>query len=191
MSVNIGAEASGLLPFSTDRTSTLDQTQAHEQDNVGFEQNRYTGGQEALQGQVTGGLGAYLNSGNMPSGFTGLSQAEIDAAMLNFNRMQVPMLAAQHGSGSPAIQSAQQDFLLQLAAMGHERGAQNYINAYNVAGQYAFTPVGQDREMGEERLGSLHQTENVHETGFDPGGALESLLYAISNGGSSPAQPFP
>lgn len=146
------------------QNNSLDTTALNQQQNQSTNQqnqamNQYTAGQQALQGQVTG-MGQNLLNGNISSSF-GLPQSVYDAEIANFNRFQAPMLAAQHGAGSPAIQAAMESLQLQLAGMGAKNAFQNALGAYDAAGKYAFTPIGNNQtQIGSNSMNNVtNQTQ--------------------------------
>lgn len=187
MAITQGDQVAGTLPYGSTTTENQTQNQATVQQDAGFQQNRYTAAQQAAQGQALNSLSSVLAGGSIPSSF-GLPQSVYDAAFANFNKFQAPLLAAQHGSGTPAINSAMQELQLQLAGMAGQNAASNFQGFANTLGHYAFTPVGQD--TGATRAANTNTVTNTsrNEVGFDAGGALAALTQIL--GGGQSTNPF-
>lgn len=171
MAVGISEQSTGALPFQ----SVLNQTQttAENGSNTGFEQNRYSSGQLAAQGAGLSGLGAMLSGQSSAPASMGLPQSAYDAYMLNFNRSVAPQLAAQHGSGSPAIASMMQQGMLELAAKGGQMAVSNTLQGYDALMNYAFKPQGMDQ--GQQANRNVATTTDATETGYDWGGILGAI----------------
>jgi len=186
MSTSIQSTASGALPFQTTTTQNYSEATNQMDESKGLSQNRFTGAQEAMQNQALGGLSGILSGGSITENF-GLPQSVRDAAWFDFNKYQAPMLATQYGAGSPAIQSAQQELNLKLAAMSGQQGMSNALNAYRTGLEYAFKPTGvqEEREAEMNRLRTGQITENS--SGMDWGAALDLALSLVQ----SPAPTFP
>jgi len=137
----------------------------------------FTQGQLGLQGQA-GDLMNQILTGNTTQ--FGLPQATYDAAFANFNQYQAPQLAAQHGSGSPAIGAAMQNLQLQLAGMAGQNQTQNALNTFNSAAQYAFQPVGQNNNaigsQFQNQVNNGTQNTNTNTLTTDIGGLLGGTL---------------
>lgn len=186
MAVGISETSTGALPFQSILNQT--QTTADTGSNTGFNQNRYSAGQLAAQGSGLTGLGAMLSGQASAPASMGLPQSAYDAYMLNFNRSVAPQLAAQHGSGSPAIPSMMQQGLLELAAKGGQLAVSNTLQGYDALMNYAFKPQGIDE--GQTASRNVATTTNATETGYDWGGILGGLAGLFPQGGSQPVNPF-
>lgn len=170
----------------------IDQTQRTEQQQQQTQQNQqqanvYTGAQQALQGQALD-QGSQIMQGNINPNM-GLPQSVWDAAMFNFNKYNAPLLAAQHGAGSPAINSAMQELNLNLAAQSGQNAVSNSINAMDAAAKYAFTPVGSNAM----NTGAQQQTGNSTQNswGMDTGATVQALYDILGLGGGSSGSTFP
>ncbi len=166
----------------------IDQTQRTEQQQQQTQQNQqqanvYTGAQQALQGQALN-QGSQILQGNINPSF-GLPQSVYDAAMFNFNKYQVPLLAAQHGAGSPAISSAMQELNLNLTAQSGQNAVSNSLNALDTAAKYAFTPVGNNamNTGNQQQTGSSLQNS----WGMDTGATMQALYDILGIGSQTPS----
>lgn len=192
MAVGIQSVGSGALPMTTtSTTSQQSQTAGTSLNNqIGSQANQYTAGQQALQNQTLSALSGMISGQSIPSNF-GLPQSAYDAYNLNFDRNIAPKIAAANGSGSPAIASQYTQGLVSLAAQGGQNAMSNALNAYNLAGDYAFRPVGQTQQQSSQT--NFNQATNTNsrtsETGIDWGGVLGGLQWQIAN--ALPAATFP
>ncbi|HEY9678857.1 MAG TPA: hypothetical protein V6C76_12685 [Drouetiella sp.] len=136
----------------------------------------FTSQQLGLQGQA-GNLMNQLLTGNTSQ--FGLPQAVWDAANMNFNNQEAPQLAAQYGSGSPAIGAAQQQLTLQLAGLAGQNQTSNALNTFNAAANYAFNPIGMNQSsLSQGNTSQLNQgTTNTlsNQTNTDIGGLLGGI----------------
>ena len=184
MAVGTSISSTGTLPVfdQTQRTSDLQQADATQ----GSTLNQYTGGQQALQGNLAPAANNIL-TGNIAQSF-GLPQVVSDAAFANWNQFQAPKLAAAFGAGSPAINASAQDLNLQLAAMGAQNAQQNALGAFQAASNYAFTPIG---NIQNQMTGRQQQENTTQQSmGLDSGATLSAILSllgfsptATNNGG--------
>lgn len=174
----------------------VDQTATTANNALGTSQdnsmNQFTPGQLAVQGQAGNYIANILAGGSVPSNM-GLPQAVYDAAFANFNKYQAPMLAAQHGAGSPAINASMQELQLQLAGMAGQQAMNNSLDAFSQAANFAFKPIG--NIANKTNLATGNQTEVVHkdevQTGVDWGGLLGGIFGLLPGGGFSlPPNPF-
>jgi hypothetical protein len=134
--------------------------------------NVYTPGQQALQQQGANFISSILGGGAVPQQF-GLPQVVYDAAFANFNKYQAPMLAAQLGSGSPAINAAMQELQLQLAAQGAKNALPGALDAFKAASNFAFNPIGQTGTSNQ--LQNTQQQQTSNQVTADIGGLLGAL----------------
>lgn len=181
--VEIGIQGQGTLPV---QTNTSLQEMLTQQDNgTGFQQNRFTPQQQQMQGQALSGLSGLLSGQSAPQSM-GLPQSSWDYAVYQWNKVNAPTLAAQHGAGSPAMAGSLNELLMGLASESGKMAMSNTLNAYNVGAEYAFKPVGQDE--GEQNNMLRNRTLNQTETGIDYGGALGFLTDTL---GQVLARTFP
>lgn len=177
--------STGALPVvdQTQRTEQQQQQTAQSQQQA----NVYTGAQQALQNQALA-QGSQIMQGNINPSF-GLPQSVWDAAMFNFNKYNAPLLAAQHGAGSPAINSAMQELNLNLAAQSGQNAVSNSLNALDTAAKYAFTPVGSNamNTGTQQQQGSSNQTS----WGIDTGATMQALYDLLGLGGGGSSSTFP
>lgn len=151
----------------------------------------YTQGQLDMQGQA-GNLMQQILQGNIQN--LGPTQAQLDAGNALFNQRILPKLSAVHGSGSPALNAANQDFNLQLLAQTFPQQQQFAQNAYNSLAQFAFNPTGWQQQSNQNSTqnnsatsNSLSNTiqnmltqSNGTQTNTDVGGMLGSILSSLS-----------
>lgn len=175
--------ASGMSPYLTTITnSTGNETENSTVNQLAntkdLQMNQFTGQQQGLQNQSLGFIGSILSGQSPPPNF-GMPQVVYDAAMANFNKYQAPMLAAQHGAGSPVINSAMQELQLQLAGQGAQRSMGNALDAYRMAANYAFAPAGSlktiDDVFNKTETGEVQRTDNFVNTGEILGRLIEIL----------------
>jgi hypothetical protein len=164
--------ATGALPVINQTNRTDQGAQAGQQ--AGQQLNVYSPEQQALQGQVLQ-QGNNLLTGNISPTF-GVPQSVYDAAMFNFNKYQAPQLAAQYGTGSPAINSAMQELQLQLASQSGQKAVSNSISAYQAAADYAFRPQGQTQQQTNNQTNQ--STSGQTNWGLDTGALLNTALNA-------------
>lgn len=181
MAVDINVNSSGVLPFQTVTDGTTQGQQANNTQNL--QSNQYTAQQQAMQSQGLSGLAGIMAGGSVPSNF-GLPQSVYDAAFANFNQYQAPLLAAQNGAGSPAINSAMQNLQLQLAGLAGSNAMSNFNSIYSAGLNYAFQPIGQ--ASAQNTTGTFNQVDNQTQTGFDYGNFLGGI-----GGAALMSQTFP
>ena len=184
MAVDIYSQATGAIPFNTTQT-TQDVSLQNESANTartGQNLNVYSDAQRAAQNQALSSLGQVLSGGSIPSNF-GLPQASWDAAIHNWQKNTAPMLTAQHGSGTPALNSSMEELLLQLAGMSGQNAMSNYQGIANSLGQFAFQPQGNQEMVNEARTGQTMLNRNVQtkETGSNPGASIDALISIINS----------
>lgn len=167
---------SGLLTTTTNTNASQTGTGLESQTQSGTQLPYFTPIQQALQGQA-GQMAGGLATGDISQNF-GLPQSVYDAAMFNFNKYQAPQLAAQYGAGSPTINSAMQELQLQLAGQSGQQAMGNYINAYDAAARYAFSPTGNmtSNNQIQTQNTQANNTGSGLSTSTDPFQALASVL---------------
>ena len=177
------------LRFLSNTTTSDNSTQANQQ--TGWQQNRYTGAQQAAQGGVLSGLMNFLGGGQISPSF-GMPQVVYDAFSRNFDSKVAPQIAANLGAGSMAGASQKTQGLEDLSAVAAQNAMSNFLGASNQAGQFAFTPVGQDNET--KALQTTQRDINQNTVGFNTGGVLTSGSSASGGGtfpGSQPTYQWP
>ena len=184
MAVDMFSQATGAIPFSTTQT-TQDVSLQNESANTartGQNLNVYSDAQRAAQNQALSSLGQVLAGGSIPSNF-GLPQSAWDAATHNWQKNTAPLLTAQHGSGTPALNSSMEELLLQLAGMSGQQAMSNYQGLANSLGQFAFQPQGNQEQVNEARTGQTALNRNVQtkETGSNPGASIDALISIINS----------
>lgn len=107
----------------------------------------------------------------------GPTQQMLDAGNALFNQRQLPKLAAIHGSGSPALNAAQQDFNLQLLSQVLPQQQQFAQNAYNSLAGYAFNPTGFQNQGNQNQQMQTDQKQMQKNT--DTGGILGTILNGL------------
>jgi len=169
---------------NVDRTTDLTQTDTTNQNQL----NLYNPGQQSLQGQLANSYSGLI-TGDVPEGF-GLPDAVRQKAWLDFNQHQAPLLAARHGAGAPAIDSAAAQLNLGLAAADGQNAHRNAIGAYQAASNMAFQRIGQDNTSSNTRQANEQLGQNTY--GVDLGAAAAAILGLLPSptfpgtGGSDP-----
>lgn len=180
MTTSIFSQATGSLPFFSDTLQSSDrtQTQTSSGNETGSNMNVYTAGQQSAQDQVLGSLQGMLSGGNL-----GLTDAERQQAILDWNQNTAPILTAQLGSGTPALGSSLQQLILAMTAQGNARNIGATQNAQQMLGNLAYSPVGNTVNRTQGNTGNTSQTgsEHVLSTGFDTSAAL-NLLASVLGG---------
>jgi hypothetical protein len=152
------------------------QSQTGQQANQGTsqQQNTFTPGQTALQGQL-GGLYSALLGGNIPSSFTNPAAATT-AYNSNFNTQVAPGLASQYGAGSPVIGSQNALGLAQLQGNLYNTGVQNYTNALTAGSNYGLgMPTG---AQGATTGNAQSASQGTSNTDINSLALLASILYS-------------
>lgn len=167
MGISIGTDSTGALPFQITTTGQQQEQSTNMAQSTAMDQ--YTPQQQALQSQGLSGLAGVMAGGSVPANF-GLPQSVYDAAFANFNQYQVPQLAAQHGAGSPVINSAAQNLQVQLAGLSGQQAMSNFKGIYDTGLQYAFRPAGTNSNT--TLANTFDRTFNQAETGIDYGNYL-------------------
>lgn len=159
---------------NTNQTGSQNQTGNTTQSQTPY----FTQNQLNMQGQAQN-LMQQILTGNLQQ--FGPTQATYDAANAMFQQRQAPKLAAIHGSGSPAINSAMQDLNLQLAGMFSQQAPQQATNLFNAIAQYGFQPTGYNN-TGNQTQNTTQNTNTAqqqNQTNTDVGGVLGSVLSGI------------
>lgn len=170
---------SGIMQQTTTDTNRMTNgTQNTDGNSSGQAMNQYTGQQQGLQGQALGFIQDILAGKSAPSNM-GLPQNVWDTAMFNFNKYQAPQWAAQHGAGSPLINSAMQELMLNLSSQSGQMAMDNSIRAFDQAANWAFKPIGTIQNDSQSQTANTfsQMNETVDKTQLDPG----SLFSGIAN----------
>lgn len=161
---------------TTNQTGGQQQTGATNQSQTPY----FTQNQLNMQGQAQN-LMQQILTGNLQQ--FGPTQATYDAANAMFQQRQAPSLAAMHGSGSPAINSALQDLNVQLAGQVFSQAPQQATNLFNAIAQYGFQPTGYNN-TGNQTQNTTQNTstqQNQMQTNTDVGGVIGSVLNSVGN----------
>lgn len=159
---------------TTNQTGAQNQTGNTTQSQTPY----FTQNQLNMQGQAQN-LMQQILTGNLQQ--FGPTQATYDAANAMFQQRQAPKLAAIHGSGSPALNSALQDLNVQLAGMFSQQAPQQATNLFNAIAQYGFQPTGYNN-TGNQTQNTTQNTntqQNQTQNNTDVGGILGSILSGI------------
>lgn len=163
----------GLVP--TNQTYYTANTQGNTAQTGGtanFQQNQYTPGQQALQGQLGSTLQGMLNGSYQIPGYMTAPPEAFQAYNNAFNLYVKPGMAAQYGAGSPQIGSMQSLGNEQLAANLYQTGVGNWQNLLGMANANAFTPVGSN---SANQINQNWQTESDVD-GYQGDTVLGSIL---------------
>lgn len=132
----------------------------------------FTAAQQGMQGQAQN-LYSQILSGDVQN--FGLDQATRDAAWFDFQQNQLPLLSAQHGVGSPALNAAAEQLNLRLAGMSGQMAIPNAINAANGLSGVAFNPVGYTTNNTSTQNQVQNQTNEGTSATANVGGVLGGL----------------
>ena len=178
MSTQIFSSAAGSLPFFTDTNQTTSQTQNQTSNTgaTGSNLNVYSDAQKAAQNQALSSLSGFISGQSLPTS-VGLSDAERQQAIMDWNQNTAPLLTAQLGAGSPALGSSMQQLILALTAQANQRAQGNFLGGAQALGNFAFTPQGNNTVQNQTASGNTTAagTNHVLETGFDTNAALNWL----------------
>jgi hypothetical protein len=187
MATGFNVQSSAALP--TINTSSNTQQQQVADQNTGTNLNVYTGAQQAAQGNVLSGLQGLLSGTSSVPQSLGMSAQAMQQAMSDFNQFNAPQYAAVNGAGSPAIQSARDQYMARLQATSSQNAVQNALSAYSAQGQYAFTPQGNTTQGANLR--NLNAQTNQTDIGLDTGNALGNIMHYLTGGNPSAGGTFP
>lgn len=186
MVTDFRVQSSASLP--TINTSSTTQQQQIADQNAGTNLNVYSGAQQSAQNQVLSGLQGLLSGQSSVPQNLGMSQQAMAQAMADFNQFNAPQYAAVNGAGSPAIQSARDQYMARLQSTSSQNAIQNALSAYSAQGQYAFSPQGNTTQGANLR--NLNAQTNQTDVGLDTGNTLSQiaglLAGAPTTGGTFP-----
>lgn len=171
MVTDFRVQSSASLP--TINTSSTSQQQQVADQNTGANLNVYSGAQQSAQNQVLSGLQGLLSGQSSVPQSLGMSQQAMQQAMADFDQFNAPQYAAVNGAGSPAIQSARDQYMARLQATSSQNAVQNALSAYSAQGQYAFSPQGNTTQGANLR--NLNGQTNTTDVGLDTGNTLSQL----------------
>lgn len=186
MATGFNVQSSAALP--TINTSSNTQQQQVADQNTGTNLNVYSNAQLGAQGNVLSGLQGLLSGQTSAPQSLGMSAQAMQQAMADFNQFNAPQYAAVNGAGSPAIQSARDQYMARLQATSSQNAVQNALSAYSAQGQYAFTPQGNTTQGANLR--NLNQQSNTTDVGLDTGNSLAQIL-GLLGGTPSAGSTFP
>lgn len=184
MATDFNVQSSASLPT----INTVSQQQQGQQADInnGSNLNVYSGAQQAAQNNVLQGLQGLLSGTTSVPQSLGMSPQAMQQALSDFNQFNAPQYAAVNGAGSPAIQSARDQYMARLQATSSQNAVQNALSAYSAQGQYAFTPQG--NTTASQGLTNTAQSLNRTDIGLDTGNTLaqiSSLLAGAPTTGST------
>lgn len=158
---------------------TVQQANQNQQRNTNFSNNanasqmgQFTAGQTAMQGQAQD-LYSKILSGNLQN--FGLDPATRQAAWFDFQQNQLPLLSAQHGVGSPALNAAAEQLNLRLAGMSGQMAIPQAIQTASGLSNAAFNPVGFNRTDTTNQIEKQIQDNTGTTTTANVGGTLDGL----------------
>lgn len=140
------------------------------------QQNEYTGGQSALEGQLPM-MYSKLLQGQVPTSFTS-PQVAFDNFDQSFENTEAPQLAAQFGAGSPQLASQLALGNQNMAAQMYQQGLNNYEGALSGGSSNALTAVG---SSGNSAYGATDQGQG-DTTGQSISSISPTILSALMNG---------
>lgn len=152
-----------------------------QQTGTGSITNQYTGGQQALQGQVPNAYGQFL-AGNIPSTFT-MPQSVIDNYTKQFNTWSAPQLALNGGAGTPQISGNYAMGLSDLMSRLYQQGVGNYSGALAGADNSAFgRPIGTNTVDSRDlsQTGNTTANQQYKQDTQQQYAAMEALLKALT-----------
>lgn len=162
-------------------TQMYDHTKALTEGQQQADANVYTSGQTALQNQALQGLSGLLRGESQPVA-NALNKSAFDYAIQQWQKQGAPSLAAVHGAGSPTIDSAFQEMLLGVAAQQGNMASKNTLDAFNLAANWAFQPVGKNSTQTH----FANESMRAKQTGVDWGGIAAGIFEMLK-----PPTPFP
>lgn len=171
MVTDFNVQSSASLP--TINTSSTTQQQQVADQNASTNLNVYSGAQQSAQNQVLSGLQGLLSGQSSVPQNLGMSQQAMAQAMADWNQFNAPQYAAVNGAGSPAIQSARDQYMARLQSTSSQNAIQNALSAYSAQGQYAFSPQGNTTQGANLR--NLNAQTNTTDVGLDTGNTLSQL----------------
>ncbi len=169
-STAIGAGMPALVAQKASQTQTGNTQFANNQ--TGSQMGQFTAGQQAMQGQAQD-LYSKILSGNVQN--FGLDPATRAAAWFDFQQNQLPILSAQNGVGSPALNAAAEQLNLRLAGMSGQMAIPQAIQTASGLANAGFNPVGQNTTMQSNQTQSQTQQNDGMTTTANVGGVLNGL----------------
>lgn len=169
-STAVGAGMPALVGQQTRQNQTSNTN--YNNNATGNQMNQFTAGQQAMQGQV-GDLYQQILSGNLQN--FGLDKATRDAAWYDFQQNQLPILAAQNGVGSPALNAAAEQLNLRLAGMSGQQAVPQATTLANSMANTAYTPVGYNTSNQSNQIQNQTQNNTATTGTANVGGTLDGL----------------
>lgn len=169
-SVAAGAGMPNLVAQKANQTQTGN-TQFNN-NQTSSQMGQFTAGQQAMQGQAQD-LYSKILSGNLQN--FGLDPATRQAAWFDFQQNQLPLLSAQHGVGSPALNAAAEQLNLRLAGMSGQMAIPQAIQTASGLSNAAFNPVGQNMTQQSNQTQQQTQQNDGTTVTSNVGGTLDGL----------------
>lgn len=173
--VDVNSVAAGAgMPALIARNSTQNQTNNTQYNNnaTGSQMGQFTAGQQAMQGQAQD-LYSKILSGNVQN--FGLDKATRDAAWYDFQQNQLPLLSAQHGVGSPALNAAAEQLNLRLAGMSGQMAIPQALQTASGLANAGFNPVGYNTTNQSNQVQNQTQKNTGQDQTMNVGGAINGV----------------
>ena len=169
-STAVGSSMPALVAQQSQQNGTTNSTQ--NQNSNGSQNPIFTAGQSAMQGQAQNLYSQILNGQTQNFGIDPATRA---AAWYDFQQNQLPLLAAQNGTGSPALNAAAEQLNLRLAGLGGQTSASNAISAAQGLANTAFSPVGYTTANNTANTQAINNTVNQNTQTANVGGAINGV----------------
>jgi len=112
-------------------------------------------------------------SGNVQN--FGLDKATRDAAWYDFQQNQLPLLSAQHGVGSPALNAAAEQLNLRLAGMSGQMAIPQALQTASGLANAGFNPVGYNTTNQSNQVQNQTQENSGMTNTANVGGAINGV----------------
>ena len=169
-SLAVGAGMPALVSQKTNQNQTSN-TQFNN-NATGSQMGQFTAGQQAMQGQAQD-LYSKILSGNVQN--FGLDKATRDAAWYDFQQNQLPLLSAQHGVGSPALNAAAEQLNLRLAGMSGQMAIPQALQTASGLANAGFNPVGYNTTNQSNQVQNQTQENSGMTNTANVGGAINGV----------------
>jgi hypothetical protein len=143
----------------------------------GGQANTYTGGQQNLQGALTGQLSNQIQQGPPPADFI---PQQMKAYTDYYNQYVAPVEAAQGGAGNPAIGGnlalGLEQLQANMALPVYQTQAGLFSNAEGTGAGVGFTPTGLNYTGNQSQNTSSNQSSNWQSNNNQAIGQFNALL---------------
>ncbi len=170
-----GSSMPALIVQHSSQTGTT--TSGTNQTSNGAQNPIFTQAQSNMQGQ-SADLYNKILSGQVQN--YGIDPATRQAAWYDFQQNQLPLLAAQNGIGSPALNAAGEQLNLRLAGLGGQTAMSNALQAFGTGANTAFQPVGYTTNNQLNNNQNINTTNDQNTQTANVGGVLNGLSDWVS-----------